>query len=189
MPRPGVSVNIMNGQLGLQGPSENGITALVLSTPAAPTGVAYGVAFVVKTKADVIAKFADVLNAPVVTALNNGFYAEAPEGTELHITCMAQVTQLDTLAAAANVEKSLNSAAGKARLVGVIKFPAGGYVATPLKDLILMCMRLYPFYRLLQIPGWLLKNHFGFLYRAMAIPVLLPTHWIMQQLPTATGIL
>lgn len=130
MPRPGVSVNIMNGQLGIQGPSENGITALVLATPAAPTGTAYGTAFTVKTKADVIAKFADPLNAAVVTALNDGFYAEAPEGTELHITCMAQVTQLDTLAAAANVEKSLNIAAGKARLVGVVKFPAGAYVPT-----------------------------------------------------------
>jgi hypothetical protein len=43
---------------------------------------------------------------------------------------MAQTTQLDVLAAAANVEKSLNSAAGKARLVGVIKFPAGTYVPT-----------------------------------------------------------
>jgi Protein of unknown function (DUF2586) len=130
MSRPGVNVSIMNGQLGLQGPSENGITALMIATPAAPTGVAYGVAFIVKTKAEVIAKFADVLNAAVVIALNDGFYSEAPEGTPISITCMAQTTMLDTLAAAANVEKSLNSAAGKARLVGLVKFPAGGYTPT-----------------------------------------------------------
>lgn len=130
MPRPGVSVNIMNGQLGLQGPSENGVTPLVLATPAAPTGTAYGVAFIVKTKADVIAKFADPLNAAVVVALNDGFYAEAPEGTELHITCMANTNSLDTLAAAANVEKSLNSAGGKGRLVGVIKWPDVSYTPT-----------------------------------------------------------
>lgn len=130
MARPGVSVSIMNGQLGLQGPSENGITALVLATPAAPTGTAYGVAFIVKTKADVIAKFANVLNADVVTALNDGFFAEAPEGTELHITCMANTNSLDTLAASANVEKSLNSAAGKARLVGVVKWPDVSYTPT-----------------------------------------------------------
>src|SRR5436190_17223096 len=118
MPRPVLNVNIMNGQLGLLGPSENGITALVIATPAAPTGTAYGTAFIVKSKADVIAKFADVLNAPVVIALNDGFFAEAPEGTEVHITCLANTNTLDQLAAAANVQKSLNSAAGKARLVG-----------------------------------------------------------------------
>lgn len=130
MPRPSVDITILNGQLGLQGPSENGITALVLGTPAAPTGTAYGTAFVVKTKADVIAKFADVLNAAVVVALNDGFFAEGPEGTEVHITCMANTNTLDQLAAQANVEKSLNSAAGKARLVGVIKFPDVSYTPT-----------------------------------------------------------
>lgn len=132
MPRPKVDITILNGQLGLQGPSEYGTTSLVLATPAAPTGTAYGTAFVVKTKADVLAKFADASNAAVVTALNDGFYAEAPEGTELHITCMANTNTLAQLAAAANVEKSLNSAAGKARLVGVVKFPDVAYTPTVL---------------------------------------------------------
>ena len=132
MPRPGVDITIMNGQLGIEGPSENGITALVLATPAAPTGTAYGTAFIVKTKADVIAKFADVLNAAVVIALNDGFFAEAPEGTEVHITCLANTNSLSQLAAATNVEKSLNSAAGKARLFGVVKFPDVSYTPTVL---------------------------------------------------------
>ncbi len=130
MPRPKVDITILNGQLGLQGPSENGVTALVLATPVAPTGTAYGTAFLVKTKAEVIAKFADAGNAAVVTALNDGFFAEAPEGTEVHITCMANTNTLDQLAAAANVQKSLNSAAGKARLVGVVKFPDISYTPT-----------------------------------------------------------
>ncbi|MBL0144931.1 MAG: hypothetical protein IPP48_03390 [Chitinophagaceae bacterium] len=129
MARPGVNVAIMNGQLGIQGPSENGVTVLVLATPAAPTA-GYGVAFTCLTKQDVTAAFADVLNAAVVTALNDGFFGEAPEGTALHIVAMAQATSLDTLAALANVEKGLIKAAGKARLVGVVKFPAGGYTPT-----------------------------------------------------------
>lgn len=132
MPRPDVSVTTMNGQLGLQGPSENGITAVVLATPAAPTGVAYGTAFVVKTKAEVIAKFAAVGNAAVVSAINDGFYGEAPEGTELHIVCLVNTNPLDTLAASANIEKALNDAAGKARLAGVVKFPDVSYTPTVL---------------------------------------------------------
>ncbi len=127
MARPGVNISLMNGQLGLQGPSTNGVTALVIASPAAPTA-GYGFAFIVKTKASVLLAFADPLNVDVVTALNLGFFAEAPEGTVLSIVCMAQTTPLATLAAAANVEKALNAAGGKARLVGVVKFPAVGYV-------------------------------------------------------------
>lgn len=130
MTRPGVDINLLNGQLGIEGPSENGITALVLGIPAAPTGTAFGTAFIIKSKAEVIAKFADPLNAAVVTALNSAFYGEAPEGTELHITCLINTNNLTTLAAAANTEKSLNSAAGKARLVSVIRWPDGAYTPT-----------------------------------------------------------
>ena len=129
MARPGVNVAIMNGQLGIQGPSENGVTVLVMAIPAAPTA-GYGVAFTCKTKEEVKAAFADVLNAAVLTAINDAYFGEAPEGTELHIVAMSQATSLDTLAALANVEKGLIKAAGKARLVGVVKFPAGAYTPT-----------------------------------------------------------
>ena len=129
MARPGVNVAIMNGQLGIQGPSENGVTVLVMAIPAAPTA-GYGVAFTCKTKEEVKAAFADVLNAAVLTAINDAYFGEAPEGTELHIVAMSQATSLDTLAALTNVEKGLIKAAGKARLVGVVKFPAGGYTPT-----------------------------------------------------------
>lgn len=129
MTRPGVNVAIMNGQLGIQGPSENGVTVLIIATPVAPTA-GFGVAFTCTTKEQVKAAFANVANVDVVTALNDAFFAEAPEGTEVHIVAMAQTTMLDTLAALANVEKGLIKAAGKARLVGVVKFPAGGYVPT-----------------------------------------------------------
>jgi hypothetical protein len=129
MARPSVNVTTLNGQLGIVGPSANGVTALLLTCGVAPTA-GFGVAFVCKSKQDVSAAFSNVANAAVVAAINTYFYGEAPEGTELHIVALINTTQLDALAAATNADKALNSAAGKARLLGLVKFPAGGYTPT-----------------------------------------------------------
>lgn len=127
--RPGVIVNISNGNLGLQGPSENGISVLLVAAPAAPTA-GYGVAFLVSNIAEVKAAFAHADNAPVVTAIENGFYAKAPEGTKLYVLAMAQATTLATLLGAANAEKALMLAGGSSRLMAVVKFPTNVYAPT-----------------------------------------------------------
>jgi hypothetical protein len=128
MARPGVNISLLNGGLNLQPPSAFGDSVVLVASPAAPVA-GYGVAFIVKSKKQVETAFAQAGNEPVVIALS-AFYDEAPEGTKLYVLAMAQATPLATLVAAANAEKALNLAAGAARLVGAIKFPAGGYTPT-----------------------------------------------------------
>ncbi len=129
MARPGVNVNISNGNLGLIGPSDNGISVLLVAAPAAPVA-GYGVAFLITNIAEAKTAFAQANNAPVLAAIVDGFFAQAPEGTKLYVLAMAQSTTLATLLASANADKTLTLAAGAAKLMAVIKFPAGGYVPT-----------------------------------------------------------
>lgn len=127
--RPGVNVLVTNGNLNLAPANENGTSVVLVASPAAPVA-GYGVAFSVSTLAEVKTAFAQVGNEPVIAAFEKGFYAEAAEGTKVYVLAMAQATPLATLFSAANAEKALNLAAGNARLVAAIKFPAGGYTPT-----------------------------------------------------------
>lgn len=129
MARPGVIVNISNGNLGLSAPNENGIAVLLVAAPAAPTA-GYGTAFLVSNIAEVKAAFAHANNVVVVEALEKGFYAEAAEGSKVYILAMAQATTLETLLATANADKALNLAGGNARLLATVKFPADNYAPT-----------------------------------------------------------
>jgi hypothetical protein len=129
MARPNVSVSVTNGNLNLTPASNNGVTVVLVAAPAAPTA-GYGVAFEVKSIAQVKAAFAHANNAPVVAAFEKGFFAEAPEGTKVFVLAMAQTTTLETLVAAANADKALNKANGEARLLVAIKFPADNYTPT-----------------------------------------------------------
>jgi hypothetical protein len=129
MARSKVLIALMNGGLNLQAPSENGICVVLVASPVAPVA-GYGVAFLVKSIAQVKTAFAQVGNEAVVTAFEKGFYAEAPEGTKVYILAMAAATTLQALFAAVNAEKALNEAGGAARLVAAIKFPGNTYVPT-----------------------------------------------------------
>lgn len=129
MARPGVIVNISNGNLGLSAPNANGVSVLLVAAPAAPTA-GYGTPFLITNILEGKAAFANAANAPVVAAIEKGFFAEAAEGTKVYVLAMAQATTLETLLAAVNAEKALNMAGGQARLVAAIKFPANNYAPT-----------------------------------------------------------
>lgn len=129
MARPSVSVNISNGNLGLSAPNQNGIAVLLVAAPAAPTA-GYGTAFLITNKLEAKAAFAHANNAPVLEAIEKGFYGEAPEGSKLYVLAMAQSTTLESLLATVNAEKALNLAGGLARLVAAVKFPADNYAPT-----------------------------------------------------------
>lgn len=129
MARPNVQVVVTNGNLGLRAPSENGIAVVVVGVPAAPTA-GYGTAFLISSIDEAKAAFAAEANAPVLAAFEKGFYAEAAEGSKVYVLAMAQATTLETLLAAANADKALNLANGKARLLAAIKFPAEDYEPT-----------------------------------------------------------
>lgn len=126
---PDVNISILNGGLNLANPSENGSSVVLVASPAAPVA-GYGTAFLVRNKKEASTAFAQAGNEPVVAAINDGFYGEAPEGTKLYVLAMADTTSLETLLLAANADKPLNLAAGQARLLAAIKFPGGAYTPT-----------------------------------------------------------
>lgn len=129
MARPKLNVQLSNGGLGLRPPSEFGTCGVLIASPVAPVA-GYGVPFLVKTIAQAKTAFAQVGNEDVVTAINDGFYAEAPEGTKLYIMCMAPATALATLALPVNANKVLMLAGGDIRKLALIKYPGGSYVPT-----------------------------------------------------------
>ena len=129
MSRPRVQVALMNGGLGILPPSTFGTSLLMIASPVAPTA-GYGVSFIIESKADVVAAFSQVGNEAVVTALVDGFFAEAPEGNTLYVVAMAATTSLTTMAAAANAEIALTPAKGAIRMVAFVKYPGGGYSPT-----------------------------------------------------------
>lgn len=122
MARPKVSISVSNGNLGLTGPAEFGTSVILVSSPVAPVA-GYSVPFLVRNKKEVTTAFAQTGNEVVVDAINNGFYAEAAEGTKVYILAMAATTTLATLLASTNANKALNMGVGDVRLLAAIKFP------------------------------------------------------------------
>lgn len=127
MARPGANIFLSNGNLGIQAPGAFGTPALVMATPVAPTA-GYLTAFSIKSKKQADTAFAAGGNAAVLAAIKEGFYAEAPEGTEIFIVCAVNTNSLTQLAAEAIAGKALDLANGKARLLSFVKFTDVSYV-------------------------------------------------------------
>lgn len=127
--RPNITIALQNGNLGLTGPSENGISVLIVAAPVAPTS-GYGVAKLIRTKAEASLEYVQSGNADVLEAINEGFFAEAAEGTKLYCVAFAQATTLTDMADEANAGIGLEAAGGTARLLALMKFPSPGYTPT-----------------------------------------------------------
>lgn len=126
MGRPKVKVSVSNGNLGLIGPAEFGTCVLLIAAAIAPVA-GYGVPFLIRNKKEASTAFAQAGNEAVVAAINDGFYAEAAEGTKVYVLAMAPTTTLATLLAAVNANKALNMGVGDVRLLAAIKFPSESY--------------------------------------------------------------
>ncbi len=129
MPRPSANINILNGQLGIIGPGNFGTPFVVIASAIAPVA-GYLTAFSIKSIAEAKTAFAQVGNEALLDAITKGFYAEAPEGTELFIVCAVNTNTLTLLAAPGIAEKALDLANGKARIGAFIKFPDVSYTPT-----------------------------------------------------------
>jgi len=129
MSRPSANIFLSNGNLGGQGASATGSCAVIVACAAAPVA-GYGVAFLVKSIAQAKAAFIQAGNEDVVAAFEKGFFAEAPEGTELWCVAVVQTNTLTQMAVEAITGTALLAGSGNIRLVAVIKFPAGSYVPT-----------------------------------------------------------
>jgi hypothetical protein len=128
MARPKANVFLSNGNLGGQPLSQFGTAGVIVSSSVAPVA-GYLIPFIVKSKKQIDTAFVQVGNESVKAALKR-FYDEAPEGTTLYIIAAPQTNQLVQLAGNTIAPVLLNFANGAIRLLGVIKFPAGGYTPT-----------------------------------------------------------
>lgn len=126
--RPKVSIALSNGNLNIKAPSAFGTSGVVIAAPVAPVA-GYGIAFLVKTKAQAKTALGQTGNEEVLEAITNGFFAEA-EGTPLYVVCVANTNKLDALAADTIAGKVIAAASGQLRLLSFVKFPANNYTPT-----------------------------------------------------------
>ncbi|MDE3185278.1 MAG: hypothetical protein KGM16_17840 [Bacteroidota bacterium] len=129
MLRPNVKITAMNGGLALIAPAAYGTSAILVASPIAPVA-GYGVPFLVKNKKQVSTAFVQAGNEAVITAINDGFFAEAPEGTALWILASAPATTMTAMLAFAIADLLMNAGGGDIRFLGVVKFPGGAYAPT-----------------------------------------------------------
>lgn len=131
MSNPKVSVLLGASNLGLSAADEKGTMGLLASIPAAPTA-GYGVAVLIKSKAQAKAQLSDALNAGILTAIQNGFYGEVSEGSPLYCLFVANTTTLTQLADVANGHfAKIDALSGKKiRTVAIVRYPADAYTPT-----------------------------------------------------------
>jgi len=133
-----VSINILNGQLGQLGVSEDNVFGLVLQSAVAPSGLALLTPLQITSLQDAVdvgitAAF-DTANTVICYKVLAEFYAEAGSGTPLWIMFTAQTVTLTVAFDVANeltyFGKLQTAAGGKIRIMSMVRSFAGGYSAT-----------------------------------------------------------
>lgn len=140
---PGTNVIYGNGKLGRVAPSDDGISALLLSGIAVAGKFALG---------DVLGPFVQIEDAEAMgidaayDTTNNtnahkhikDFYDSSPKGTNLYVMVVAMTQTLTvscTLATANGVKKLLSTVGGKIKLLGLSFTPDGTYTPTYVSQL------------------------------------------------------
>lgn len=133
MALPKVTIEVLNGQLGQVGNTDDGVAGL-LGTGVAAAGIALGEAKQIFSVADAealgIDAAYDVTNTTNVHKSIKDFYAQAGTGKELWIMIVAKSTTMATMCDTASdiLKKLLNAAQGAIRICGVTRVPDGAYV-------------------------------------------------------------
>lgn len=129
---PKVSIEILNGQLGQVGNTDDGVAGLVM-TGVATGNIALAEAKQIFSVADAEALLLDaaydVTNTTNVYKSIKDFYAQAGSGKELWIMIVAKTTTMEDMCDTANdiVKKLLNAAQGRIRICAVTRVPDGAY--------------------------------------------------------------
>lgn len=132
MSLPKVSIEILNGQLGQVGNTEDGVAGLV-GTGIAGSGIALGESKQIFSVADAealgIDEAYDTTNTTNIYKCIKDFYSLAGTGKELWIQIVAKTSTMDTMCDTANtiVKKLLNDASGRIRICAVTRVPDGSY--------------------------------------------------------------
>lgn len=129
---PKVSIEVLNGQLGQVGNTDDGVAGL-LATGIAAAGIALAEAKQIFSVADAealgIDAAYDTANTTNVYKSIKDFYAQAGTGKELWIMIVVDTTMMETMCDTANdiLKKLLNAAQGRIRICAVTRVPDGAY--------------------------------------------------------------
>lgn len=137
MPRPGISINFQNGQLGQVQDLPDGVFGLLASAVAVAGKFALNTPYQVKSMIDVAALgiLPDVDNYVLYKTLKE-FYAEAGDGTELWLMGFAKTDKVsdwftpDVGTGKTPAEGLLDAAGGKISMMLTAFSPDGAYVLT-----------------------------------------------------------
>lgn len=126
MARPKVNISTTNGNLGGLAPNADGVCGLIMAIPQAPVS-GFGTPVLIKSKKQAAEELAQATNAQALTAINDGFFAEAAEGSKLYCLFVAAATTMEDMLLPANADKLLTFSHGSISLLGLAKFPDSGY--------------------------------------------------------------
>lgn len=137
MGKPDVIVNQSNGNLGRTSPSEDGISALVVSGIAVSGQFALGDVLgpftsPMDAEAKGITAAYDLANTCLAHKHISDFYAGAGLGTELYVMVVAKTILMKDICDKANAyaKKLLVTGNGRIRLIGITRCPDGAYTPT-----------------------------------------------------------
>lgn len=136
MALPGIDISVINGALGNNIPTDDGLAGLLLQGPAA-TGLTLLTPRLITSLAEAeslgIDSDYDTTNTVRVWKHISEFYAEAGAGSRLWIMLVSDAVSMANMVNVSQADyavKLLNAADGKIRLLGVSRSPASGYTAT-----------------------------------------------------------
>ncbi len=127
---PGVYITLGNGNLGRTTSTNDGVAGLILTGNAVQGKLELNKHYLLSGTADLAALGVNSGNNFLVDKEVRAFYAQAGEGAELHLMLVSQATTLTAICSPGEdspVNKLINSAGGRIRLLGVNKLAPEEY--------------------------------------------------------------
>lgn len=169
---PNVKITVSNGNLGRVAPSDDGVAGLVLTGEAVAGKLTLNKPYLLNSTRDLITLGVTSETNYLVDKEVKAFFAQAGEGSELHLVVVSNATTMTQICAASAespLSKLIESAAGRIRLVGINKVTPAEYVSEETQgidsDAITAMQaaqecaesfteRVYPFRLLIAASGW-----------------------------------
>ncbi|MEG1937107.1 MAG: DUF2586 family protein [Rikenellaceae bacterium] len=129
---PNVNITLGNGNLGRITPTTDGVSALLLTGVAIPGKLELLKHYLLSSTNDLVALGVTGDNNFLIDKDVRAFYAQTGEGAELHLLVVSEATTLTAMCstdATSPLNKLINSAGGRIRLVGANKLPPTSYTA------------------------------------------------------------
>lgn len=127
---PGVNITLGNGNLGMVSPTADGVAGMILTGTAVSSTLELNKHYLLSSTADLTTLGVTAENNALVDKEVRAFYAQAGEGAELHLLVVAAATTLASMcdsAAGSPINKLLDAAGGRIRLLGVNKIAPEEY--------------------------------------------------------------